>query len=139
MTEKEQIKLKGQTNPYLVSGDILAKEIAKYLQKRGFDVKSKQFKSIRENGYPIRIEFRNHDFLVTKFAYLSTGGYDKWLSNSLSFFKTLKEDKTIAKDNIYSENGRTFKQFLKETKVYCMQQNLYHPENIQEKEDDYER
>lgn len=137
MTQKEKIKLEevlGDINSQSICehsldvGKMLSKEIAKYLRKNGYDVKSKYFKPVSENGYPTRIEFKINGFIVTKFSFLTTSACDKWLKNDKTFFKSLKECKEVALDDRYSSNGRSFKEFLKETKTYCMQQNLYEPD-----------
>lgn len=137
MTSKEKLQLEellGEINSQSICdnslevGKLLSKEIAKYLRKNGYNIKSKYFKPIKENGYPTRIEFRMDNFIVTKFSYLTTSACDKWLKNDKTLFKSLKECKEVALDDRYSTNGRSFKEFLKETKTFCMQQNLYEPD-----------
>lgn len=148
MTEKERLKLESLLGDIdsqsvcdnsLEVGKLLSKEIAKYLRKNGYDVKNKYFKPVKENGYPARIEFKIDNFIVTKFSYLSTSACDKWLKNDKTLFKSLKECKDIALDDRYSTNGRSFKEFLKETKTFCMQQNLYEPDIDYNDYDEIER
>jgi signal recognition particle subunit SEC65 len=117
-------------------GKILVKEIAKSLQKKGYDVSKNDFEVVKENGYPTRIEFKDHNIIVSKFSYLTTDAADKWINNSESLLKSLKASKMEARDDRYSGNGRTFKEFLKEVKVHCMRENRYNIDNAVEKDTD---
>ena len=137
--EKERLGIRGKVTFDMVYGkdieigNILAKEIANYLKKNGYEVAKSDFQVIKENGYPTRIEFHDRNFIVSKFSFLTTDAADKWIKNSESLFKTSKASNVAAIDDRFSGIGRTFKDFLKEIKTYCMRENRY------EEEEDYER
>lgn len=136
MTQKEREKLEdviGEIDSQsmcensLEIGKLISKEVAKYFRKKGYDVSKENFEPVIEIGRPARIEFVIGGVSFARFSFLTTSACDKWLSNNLSLFKSLKECDEVAFDDRYSNCGRSFKEFLRESKAICMQQNLYEP------------
>lgn len=128
MTEKEKRKLEKISNQSTTKGrwyrkdsKILSKELEKYFQKRGYEVSRKNFEIHYISKRPPVLRFQMDGETKVLFQYgLAKIAREQWLENDLSLFKTLKIT------NHKSENGSSFKEFLKDVKKYCKNNNLYH-------------
>lgn len=131
MTEKERLKMdtvkeKGKRTKYEMQGKIVGKEIAKYLSKKGYDVTKKNFK-IHTMGCKTspHLQFIVNDEVVAKYNYFHTEAKHDWYENDLTLFQTLKKNNEFARGN-GTQNGCTFKDFLKSVKTYCKENGMYH-------------
>ena len=140
MTEKErekmgEIEFEGNKSSYKMQSKILRKEIAKYLFKKGYNVTKDNF-NISNDGKntPYLLKFVSNGIVICEYNYSFTEAQDDWKNNNLSLFKTLKNNNEFIKYNPQREEGCTFKDFLKQVKLYCLENEMYHTPEINELE-----